>query len=637
MSLRVTSTYSRAQLLISKAISRSLPRRRLTVALNAVNLLEGIGGIMWADSESNVDYLNYSEVSEMICETISDNAMLPISLGVYGTWGVGKSSILKLVQKDLEADERNLIIIFDAWLYQDFDEAKSALMTVIAKTLYDQTSTGLKEKAAGLYRRVNKLKFLGIAADVGALAVGIPTFGLLGKAAESLGDMWDGSADEADVTAVKDAAKDVGKRATGLLKPKEKRNAPEEIAAFRKEFEDLLREMDRRLIVFVDNLDRCLPANAISTLEAMRLFLFLPNTAFIVAADEEMIRLAVAKHFSDPGDRHITDYLDKLIQVPIRVPKLGLQEVRAYLAMLAIASAKSAEADKVEEVRAALIDKLRKSWSEEPPFEVKEIVSTLGIAEKSDLAISLEAMDRLAPLLAHSVRVNGNPRIVKRLLNVIRMRSKTAKRRGMPLSESFIAKLALFERIVGEEAIQEFGSLVTDATDGKPSIFGKLEAKVGEVLPSDLPKTWERHANFVSDWLRLNPMLAGVDLRPAVYLARETLPLRIAATRLGPVAKRSLETLLKTASTSSPASKDAIAAIPAGQAGEVMEEMISVMSRDLDWSKVRQDFRGASMLAKADADAHGKLVRFVQTIEKPPRWMKALMKSETDSSAGGNG
>jgi predicted KAP-like P-loop ATPase len=590
---------------------------------------------MWADSESSVDYLNYSEVSEIICEMISDDTMLPISLGVYGTWGVGKSSILKLVEKHLEADNRNLIITFDAWLYQDFDEAKSALMTVIAKTLYDKSSEGLKEKAAGLYRRVNKLKLLGVAADLGALAAGIPTFGLLGKAAGSLEDMWAGSADEADVATVKDAAKDVGIRATGLLRPKEKRNAPEEIAAFRQEFEDLLNETDRRLIVFVDNLDRCLPANAISTLEAMRLFLFLPKTAFIVAADEEMIRLAVSKHFSNPGERHIADYLDKLIQVPIRVPKLGLQEVRAYLAMLAIASTKDMESKKVEAVRVSLIGKLRKSWSEESPFEIKDIVSTLGISEKSDLAVSLESMDRLASLLAHSMRVNGNPRIVKRLLNVIRMRSKTAKRRGMPLSESFIAKLALFERIVGEEAIQEFGMLVSGAPDGKPTIFAKLETSADKITADDLPESWEKHTSFVADWLKLDPMLAGVDLRPAVYLARETLPLRVEAPRLSPVAKRSLETLLKTASNSSPASREAIAAIPAQETGDVMEEMISVMGRNLDWSKGRQDFRGASLLAKADAVAHGKLVRFVQTLENAPRWMKAMMKDEEGKGPGG--
>ena len=47
----------------------------------------------------------------------------------------------------------------------------------------------------------------------------------------------------------------------------------------------------------IDNLDRCLPANAIQTLEAIRLFLFLNRTAFIIAADEEIVRLPVAEHY----------------------------------------------------------------------------------------------------------------------------------------------------------------------------------------------------------------------------------------------------------------------------------------------------------------------------------------------------
>lgn len=274
---------------------------------------------MWADSESKVDYLNYSEVSEMICDLVSDDSMLPISLGVYGTWGVGKSSILQLIGAQLKADHCNLVVPFDAWLYQDFEEAKSALMTVIAKSIYEAAPESLKEKAAGFYRRVNKLKVLGMAADVGALFAGVPTLGLFTKAAGSAEEMWEGTADEDDVATVKDAAKEVEKKASGLLKPREKRNAPEEIVAFRNEFSELLGKLERRLVVFVDNLDRCLPPNAIATLEAMRLFLFMPNTAFIVAADEDMIRLAVEKHFKDPGSQHITDYLDKLIQIPLRV------------------------------------------------------------------------------------------------------------------------------------------------------------------------------------------------------------------------------------------------------------------------------------------------------------------------------
>jgi predicted KAP-like P-loop ATPase len=71
--------------------------------------------------------------------------------------------------------------------------------------------------------------------------------------------------------------------------------------------------------VLIDDLDRCLPETTISTLEAIRLFLFLKNTAFVIAADNDMIKHAVRKHFVGiENDLLVTSYFDKLIQVPIR-------------------------------------------------------------------------------------------------------------------------------------------------------------------------------------------------------------------------------------------------------------------------------------------------------------------------------
>ncbi|RWR05302.1 KAP family P-loop NTPase fold protein [Paenirhodobacter populi] len=584
---------------------------------------------MWSDSESRVDYLNYSEVSEMIAEIISNDAMLPTSIGVYGTWGVGKSSMLRLISQEL-ADDRFVVVDFDAWLYQDFDEAKSALMTVIAKSLYAAAPEKYKDQAASFYRRVNKLKVMGIAMDLGALAMGVPTFGGITKGLGALGNIFRGHGDADDVGDVHEAVADGQEQFGGLLKEKEKRNPPEEIEAFREEFANLLETIDRRLVVFVDNLDRCLPGNTIATLEAMRLFLFLPKTAFIVAADEDMIRHSVSKHFSGPGDRHISDYLDKLINVPVRVPKLGLQEVRAYLFMLA-ASQGGLDISVVEELRIALIERLRRSWSDEPPITIEEVAAILKLPPNHAVLRNLDTMDLVASQLAYAERVQGNPRIVKRLLNVIRMRAAVARRRKMPLDEGLIAKLALFERCTDGEAIRSFGRLVNAAESGKVDLLANLEATLfdnDDAFEEQLPKEWQKHKAFIQDWLKLEPPLGGVDLRAVFYLSRETLPVQSASAGLTPTAIAALEVLRKTVSINSKASKTAIASVDLAEMGDLMDELCASMKRDLNWSKIRSDFRGAVLLAQASPEAHARLIRFVEALPKIPAWMAGLMRDK---------
>lgn len=584
---------------------------------------------MWSDTESNTDYLNYSEVSEMLVDIISDDDMLPTSIGVYGSWGVGKSTLLKLTGMGLH-EKKYLVVEFDAWLYQDFDEAKSALMTVIAQHLYDATPEDKKEQAASFFRRVNKVKALGIALDLGALAMGVPTMGALTKGAGALQNLWAGDGDAEDLVDVREGAAEARERLGGLLSEKEQRSAPAEIAAFREEFAALLRVLDRRLVVFVDNLDRCLPANTIATMEAMRLFLFLPKTAFVVAADEDMIRHAVSKHFDEPGSRHVTDYLDKLINIPVRVPKVGLQEVRAYLFMLAAARAKVDDA-KLEKLRLDLIEKLRRSWSNDAPIKVEEVGRTLGLDAGDPLRRTLDTMDTIAGQLAYAERVQGNPRIVKRLLNVIRMRSAVAKRRRMPFDDALIAKLALFERCTDGDAIKAFGQLVNASPDGAVEKFAELEAvEDEEALDPLLPKEWTKHRTFLADWLKLKPTLTGVDLRAAVYLSRETLPVKTTMRGLSADTLAAIDILRKTGSMRSPVSKDALKKIDALEADEAMEELCASMSRNPEWGTIRPDFRGAVLLAKEFGDAHPRLVRFVKGLPDRPPWIVGLMKGFED-------
>ena len=74
---------------------------------------------MWSDIETRRDYLNYLELAEVVSEILLNPAMRPVSVGVFGTWGTGKSSLLNLIEGQLrESAKDNVIVIrFDAWLY----------------------------------------------------------------------------------------------------------------------------------------------------------------------------------------------------------------------------------------------------------------------------------------------------------------------------------------------------------------------------------------------------------------------------------------------------------------------------------------------------------------------------------------
>lgn len=581
---------------------------------------------MWADIETDVDFLNYSEVAEMVAEMIGDDTLLPLSLGIFGGWGIGKSSTLNLVESLLkEQTDQYLLVRFDAWFYQGFDDARAALMSVIAKALAEAAPEGLKKKAGGLIKRVNKVRLLGLLVEGGAAAFGFPTFGAAGRLVEAGGKALSDGLDDKDRDDAGDDAEKLAERAGKLLDPAK---APtDEITALRAEFGEVLAKLGKKLVVFIDNLDRCLPPNAIQTLEAIRLFMFLPNSAFVVAADEDMIRHAVSEHFHDPGDRLVTDYLDKLIQVPVYVPRPGVLEIRAYLTML-IATRSGCAEDKVAALRAFLIDDLRHSWKDGDGYDVDKIMGLLGSSDAS-LRDQIELGLRMAPTLAQSVKVNGNPRIVKRMMNVVRMRASVAKRRQMNLDEAIIAKLALFERCTDVAATQALQHEVQTAVSGKPELFAKAEAaQTDAALRDALPEALKSHLAVLRDWFGLEPKLTGVDLRPAVYLSRETVPMRLRGTALSPATISAVEALLATSTVSSVAAREAATGIDPSESVGAMEEVITEIRKSADWSKVRSDVRGSVVLARAWPDAAVILNRYLASLTHRPKWLQALIKNE---------
>src|SRR6266851_9429549 len=120
---------------------------------------------MWPDNETERDFLNFTGVADTVAEIIVQAQGRPISIGVSGAWGVGKSSMIKLVRRALERRPGGgraefVFVEFNAWLYQGYDDARAALMEVIATTLKkeaEERQSGLA-KVQELLKRVDWLR-----------------------------------------------------------------------------------------------------------------------------------------------------------------------------------------------------------------------------------------------------------------------------------------------------------------------------------------------------------------------------------------------------------------------------------------------------------------------------------------------
>ena len=90
---------------------------------------------MWSDIETSEDLLGYSVHASLLKEIVSNEKNLPLTIGLYGDWGSGKSSILKILEEQLKKDDDVVVVYFDGWSFESFDDAKMALIQGIVDAL----------------------------------------------------------------------------------------------------------------------------------------------------------------------------------------------------------------------------------------------------------------------------------------------------------------------------------------------------------------------------------------------------------------------------------------------------------------------------------------------------------------------
>lgn len=245
------------------------------------------------DGSAATDHLSTEGFARIVAGTALGTPG-PFTIGVYGGWGQGKTSLLKqaqdLLDHDPEAQKTVVTVWFNAWQYEREEHPLFPLLAAVI--------AALPAEGEGVFQSLhNCLKSLlsGVKLSFKPLGVGLDLD--LSKALAADAELQDS----------------VLERETMY---------PRAFETLRQVSKDL--EGQGKVVVFIDDLDRCLPSNAVKLLESIKLVLAQPGFVFVLALDHTIVESFLAKRFRE--DFGVTDpsvpktYLHKLVQLEFPVP-----------------------------------------------------------------------------------------------------------------------------------------------------------------------------------------------------------------------------------------------------------------------------------------------------------------------------
>lgn len=506
---------------------------------------------LWDDNPSEVDLLGFDAVVAPILRALDAPDLDPLTVGIHGPWGGGKSTILGLIEGELDGIEDYVVVRTDPWEYDDHSDVRGTLIAEVLAALEERfgADASLRQKTRALLRRVSWSRVSA------ALAKGV------------IAMRWD------------------PKELVEAFSP-ETKQTPESMSGFRAAFGQLLDELPRirRVVVLVDDLDRCLPQAVMATLEAIKLFLSVGKMVFVIAADQDMVRDAIAASLdSSNRDRFAGRYLEKIVQLPVSLPRLAPHEAEAYIVLL-LSRVECGADDHFK----MLVDHCRQRRQN----HLSPIVGALeSLPWRPDEELLLLAGQLAQGLGAERV---GNPREIKRFLNAFGVRRQIALARGVDVSPDVIAKLLLLE----DRYRDDFDTLAGTPDTERPALLEHWEAWArGE---HDGPPRGVREATRA--WAAAEPLLADKDLGPYITLAAS-----LAAAPLGETMREELRKLLGDMMSDSQAGRDvaieSAAKLPTSDQQQLVDALLARARRTEEVSRLVEALIGLGEASPALAGA----------------------------------
>jgi predicted KAP-like P-loop ATPase len=257
-------------------------------------------------SEDTEDRFNRKPFAHRIAETIanrSDSESLVI--GMYGVWGEGKTTVLNYIRTDLEEkhSENAIVVPFNPWRYGTEQELLRSFFETLADALNKPLYSKLQEAGKFLKEYGESLEFLGSPE-------------LLTLAGEFL-----------KMAPVVSSIATAGKGASKALVKHSESN----IESQKKKIDQILRDAKKRIVIFIDDIDRLDKVEIQALFRLIKLTADFPYTCYVLSFDDEMVTAVLDEQYA--GATNVAagrNFLEKIIQVPLHIPKAPQSLLRDY-------------------------------------------------------------------------------------------------------------------------------------------------------------------------------------------------------------------------------------------------------------------------------------------------------------------